>query len=62
MDEEETMLLMSHVELNESYADADCVELNEEEEMALMASVEKHGINREDAWFIDSGCSNHVWR
>ena len=35
-------------------------ELDEEEEMLLMAYVEKHQARREDAWFLDSGCSNHM--
>lgn len=28
--------------------------------MLLMAYVEKHQARREDAWFLDSGCSNHM--
>jgi hypothetical protein len=35
-------------------------ELDEEEKMLLMAYVEKHQARREDAWFLDSGCSNHM--
>lgn len=36
------------------------VELDDEEELLLMAHVEMMGSNREDVWFIDSGCSNHM--
>ena len=28
--------------------------------MLLMTYVEKHKARREDAWFLDSGCSNHM--
>ncbi|KAH7667013.1 RNA-directed DNA polymerase protein [Dioscorea alata] len=32
----------------------------EEEEMFLMAYVEDNGARREDIWFLDSGCCNHM--
>ncbi|KAJ8646671.1 hypothetical protein MRB53_008419 [Persea americana] len=35
-------------------------ELDEEEEMLLMSYVELYKARREDAWFLDSGCSNHM--
>lgn len=51
IEEDETLLLMSHVEATESCARGDPV---------LMAYAEAHGVRREEAWFIDSGCSNHM--
>ncbi|KAH7550299.1 hypothetical protein JRO89_XS13G0167200 [Xanthoceras sorbifolium] len=35
-------------------------ELGEEEEMMLMSYVEMNEAKREDVWFLDSGCSNHM--
>ncbi|XP_004296083.1 PREDICTED: uncharacterized protein LOC101303107 [Fragaria vesca subsp. vesca] len=35
-------------------------ELEEEEELLLMAYVEENKSSREDVWFLDSGCSNHM--
>ncbi|KAI5407291.1 hypothetical protein KIW84_053515 [Lathyrus oleraceus] len=35
-------------------------ELDEKEEMLLMAYVDEIGAKREDIWFLDSGCSNHM--
>jgi transposase InsO family protein len=35
-------------------------ELNEEDEILLMSYVELHNSNREEVWFLDSGCSNHM--
>lgn len=35
-------------------------EIEEKEEVLLMAHVELKGTKREDAWFVDSGCSNHM--
>lgn len=35
-------------------------ELDEEEEMLLMAYVEGSNAKRDDVWFLDSGCSNHM--
>lgn len=40
--------------------EANYAELDEAEEMLLMSYVELHGAKREDAWFLDSGCSNHM--
>lgn len=40
--------------------EAHYAELDEEEELLLMAYVEMHEAKREDAWFLDSGCSNHM--
>ena len=34
--------------------------MDEEEEVLLMSYVEMHEATREDAWFLDSGCSNHM--
>ena len=50
LDDEEELLLMAHVDL----------ELDDEEELLLMAHVQMGGSSREDVWFIDSGCSNHM--
>ncbi|XP_023513247.1 uncharacterized protein LOC111777763 [Cucurbita pepo subsp. pepo] len=38
----------------------DYAELEEEDEMLLMAHMEKREAKRSDAWFLDSGCSNHM--
>ncbi|KAF2285423.1 hypothetical protein GH714_004283 [Hevea brasiliensis] len=40
--------------------EANYAELDEEDELLLMAYVEQHEANRNDAWFLDSGCSNHM--
>jgi hypothetical protein len=34
--------------------------LDDEEELLLMALVEENEAKRSDAWFLDSGCSNHM--
>ena len=34
--------------------------LDEEDEMLLMAFVEENNAERREAWFLDSGCSNHM--
>jgi hypothetical protein len=39
---------------------ANYVELDEEDEMLLMSYVTLHKTTRNDAWFLDSGCSNHM--
>lgn len=39
---------------------ANYAELDEEEEMLLMSYVELNQSRREDVWFLDSGCSNHM--
>lgn len=36
------------------------VELEEKEELLLMSYVEHNQSGREDVWFLDSGCSNHM--
>lgn len=41
---------------------ANYAELDEEEELLLMAHVELNGAKREEVWFLDSGCSNHMSR
>ncbi|KAL4565728.1 hypothetical protein LXL04_029831 [Taraxacum kok-saghyz] len=33
---------------------------DEDEEMLLMSYVETHNSHREEIWFLDSGCSNHM--
>jgi hypothetical protein len=35
-------------------------EFDGEEEMLLMSCMELYKARREDAWFLDSGCSNHM--
>lgn len=40
--------------------EANYTELNEKDEMLLMSYVEMEDARREDAWFLDSGCSNHM--
>jgi hypothetical protein len=40
--------------------EANYAELNNEEEILLMSHVELYDNNREDAWFLDSGCLNHM--
>lgn len=40
--------------------EANYAELGEEEEMLLMSYVEMNDAQREDVWFLDSGCSNHM--
>ena len=39
---------------------ANYTELDEEEEMFLMSYVEVNNSKREDVWFLDSGCNNHM--
>ena len=44
-----------------SYAHyAEYAELDEDQEMLLMSYVETHNSKREEVWFLDSGCSNHM--
>lgn len=40
--------------------EANYAELEEDEELLLMAYVEEKEAKRSDAWFLDSGCSNHM--
>ena len=40
--------------------EAHYAEFEEEEEMLLMSYVELYKARKEDAWFLDSGCSNHM--
>ena len=40
--------------------EANFTELEKEEEMLLMSYVEMHEAKRKYAWFLDSGCSNHM--
>lgn len=40
--------------------EANYAELDENEEILLMAYVEENNYERNDAWFLDSGCSNHM--
>ncbi|XP_014503243.1 uncharacterized protein LOC106763585 [Vigna radiata var. radiata] len=35
-------------------------ELDEGKEMLLMSYVEMQGVKRDEMWFLDSGCSNHM--
>lgn len=39
---------------------ANYAKLDEDEELLLMAHVELNNASREDVWFLDSGCSNHM--
>ncbi|XP_062010136.1 uncharacterized protein LOC133726576 [Rosa rugosa] len=39
---------------------ANYAEIDEEEELLLMAFVEENKSSREGVWFLDSGCSNHM--
>lgn len=41
--------------------EAKYAELDEKEEMLLMSYVEMNEARREDVWFLDFGCSNHMW-
>lgn len=36
------------------------MEMDEQEELLLMAYVNMHEAKRRDVWFLDSGCSNHM--
>ncbi|KAA8522100.1 hypothetical protein F0562_012586 [Nyssa sinensis] len=40
--------------------EANYTKVNEEDEMLLMSYVESHEVKRNDAWFLDSRCSNHM--
>ena len=40
--------------------EAHYAEFDGEEEMRLMSCMELYKAKREDAWFLDSGCSNHM--
>jgi hypothetical protein len=40
--------------------EANYVKVNEEYDMLLMSYVESHETKQIDAWFLDSGCSNHM--
>lgn len=39
---------------------ASYAQLKEEEKMLLVAHVEMNETRRQDVWFLDSGCSNHM--
>lgn len=39
---------------------ANYAQLKEEEKMLLVAHVEMNETRRQDVWFLDSGCSNHM--
>ncbi|GKB28169.1 retrovirus-related pol polyprotein from transposon TNT 1-94 [Tanacetum coccineum] len=40
--------------------DANYAEIDEKEEVLLMAHIELQGTRRGDVWLVDSGCSNHM--
>ena len=40
--------------------DANYVEFDDTEEMVLMAQVDESNLIKQCAWFLDSGCSNHM--
>ncbi|GAU24969.1 hypothetical protein TSUD_312040 [Trifolium subterraneum] len=39
---------------------ANYAEFNDEEETLLMAKTEHDGVIKEETWYLDSGCSNHM--
>lgn len=51
-----------HYECPQLKNEANYVEMGEEEEeeLLLMAYVEENKTTRTNAWFLDSGCSNHM--
>lgn len=57
-DEKEEMLLMAHV--GEEFGEKSAAEVDETAEMLLMTYSEKPENLRKRAWFLDSGCSNHM--
>lgn len=54
--ETEEMLLMAYIEDEDDKAS----DVEEGVNWALMAKSEEHGSGRKRAWFLDSGCSNHM--
>ncbi|KAA8530650.1 hypothetical protein F0562_005416 [Nyssa sinensis] len=56
--EEEAVELVELFEEEEK--EVNYAELEEKEEMLLMSYVELNQSRREDVWFLDSGCSNHM--
>lgn len=40
--------------------EANYAKLNKEKDILLISHVELHKARREDAWFLDSGRSNHM--
>lgn len=55
-EENEEMLLMAYIDTNNESDESE----DEITEKALMTSAEKQGKKRRRAWFLDSGCSNHM--
>ena len=49
-----------HYECPDWERSANFAELEHEDEMLLMAYVEEKKATREEIWFLDSGCSNHM--
>lgn len=49
------------IECPSSGKQANYVEVNEPEVMVLMSYVESQGAKWDDVWFIDLGCSNHIY-
>ncbi|XP_023513203.1 uncharacterized protein LOC111777714 [Cucurbita pepo subsp. pepo] len=47
-------------EVEEKEEEANYAELEDEEEILLMSYVELNQSRKEDVWFLDSGCSNHM--
>lgn len=39
---------------------ANVIEFDEDEELLLMAYIKEHKETRDEIWFLDSGCSNHM--
>ncbi|XP_068663053.1 uncharacterized protein [Aristolochia californica] len=58
--DEQTLKRHFQYECPEWEKEANYAELEEKEEMLLMSYVELNQSRREDVWFIDSGCSNHM--
>ncbi|KAL0416653.1 UNVERIFIED_CONTAM: Retrovirus-related Pol polyprotein from transposon TNT 1-94 [Sesamum latifolium] len=46
--------------MNALNTEANYAEFGKEDEMLLMAYAKLNGARKEDAWFLDSGCSNHM--
>jgi len=49
-----------HYECSKMNKKLNYVELEEDDKMLLMAHMERHDAKRSDAWFLNSGCSNHM--
>ncbi|KAI5440168.1 hypothetical protein KIW84_025489 [Lathyrus oleraceus] len=59
VEEDEEKLLSKEAE-DKYECQANYANLDESEEMVLMTYTDTLGGDRDDVWFIDSGCSNHM--